>query len=59
MLILRRYSLFFVLYPVGIGGEWWLMYNAANADTTSTPVSRVYYFCLLLYIPGELPFSAY
>lgn len=28
------------------------MYSAANA-TTSTPVSMVYYFCLLLYVPGE------
>lgn len=30
------------------------MYSAANAATTSTPVSMVYYFCLLLYVPGEL-----
>ena len=46
-----RYSLFFVLYPVGIGGEWFLMYLAAQvADST---MSAVYYFCLALYLPGE------
>lgn len=33
------------------------MYNAANAATTSSPVSMVCYFCLLLYVPGE--FSLY
>ena len=33
------------------------MYNAANAATTTTPVSMVYYFCLLLYVPGESSFS--
>lgn len=46
-----RYSLFFVLYPIGIGGEWFLMYSAARvADTTS---SLIYYFCLGLYVPGK------
>lgn len=46
-----RYSLFFALYPVGIGAEWFLMRGAARA---AGPVSSaVYYFCLALYVPGE------
>ena len=46
-----RYSLFLVLYPVGIGGEWWLMFSAAQV--ASPVVAAVYYFCLVLYLPGE------
>lgn len=46
-----RYSLFFVLYPIGIGGEWFLMYNAARVADTAP--SMIYYFCLGLYVPGE------
>lgn len=46
-----RYSLFFVLYPVGIGAEWWLMLSAARVS--SATAAAVYYFCLLLYVPGE------
>ena len=52
-----RYSLFFVLYPVGIGGEWFLMYGAARA-ADATP-SAIYYFCLALYVPGESCFSPF
>ncbi|KAE8162691.1 tyrosine phosphatase-like protein [Aspergillus tamarii] len=46
-----RYSLFFVLYPVGISSEWWLMYHAANA-TSSLVVAGIFYFFLVLYVPG-------
>lgn len=46
-----RYSLFFILYPIGIGAEWWLMMNAARV--ASTTLAAVYYFCLCLYVPGE------
>ena len=47
----NRYSLFFVLYPVGISSEWWLMYHAANA-TSSLVVAGIFYFFLVLYVPG-------
>ena len=46
-----RYSLFFVLYPIGIGGEWFLMYSAAQV--AGVTYSTIYYFCLALYIPGK------
>lgn len=49
--MVTRYSLFFVLYPVGIGAEWWLMFSAARVS--GTIAAAVYYFCLLLYVPGE------
>ncbi|BAE56199.1 tyrosine phosphatase-like protein [Aspergillus flavus] len=46
-----RYSLFFILYPIGISSEWWLMYHAANA-TSSLAVAGIFYFFLVLYVPG-------
>ncbi|KAB8218082.1 tyrosine phosphatase-like protein [Aspergillus novoparasiticus] len=46
-----RYSLFFILYPVGISSEWWLMYHAAHA-TSSLVVAGIFYFFLVLYVPG-------
>ncbi|KAB8230042.1 putative membrane protein [Aspergillus alliaceus] len=46
-----RYSVFFVLYPIGIGSEWWLMFNAARA-TSSCVVAGIFGFFLVLYGPG-------
>lgn len=48
-----RYSLFVILYPVGIGSEWWLMYNATKV-TGNIAVLAVFYFFLGLYVPGKL-----
>ncbi|KAI9373708.1 tyrosine phosphatase-like protein [Aspergillus egyptiacus] len=53
-----RYSLFIVLYPVGIGSEWWLMYRAA-AETSSSIVAGIFYFCLALYGPGSVMMYSY
>ncbi|KAL5364040.1 tyrosine phosphatase-like protein [Aspergillus floccosus] len=53
-----RYSLFAVLYPIGIGSEWWLMYRAA-AVTESSVVAGVFYFCLALYAPGAVMMYSY
>ncbi|GFF52777.1 probable very-long-chain (3R)-3-hydroxyacyl-[acyl-carrier protein] dehydratase [Aspergillus udagawae] len=53
-----RYSLFIVLYPVGIGSEWWLMYKAA-ATTTNPIGAGVFYFCLALYVPGAFMMYSY
>lgn len=47
-----RYSLFLVLYPIGIGSEWWLMYRATTV-TTNLLISGILYFFLGLYAPGE------
>lgn len=47
-----RYSLFVILYPVGIGSGWWLVYKAAIV-TGSMTVTAIFYFCLGLYAPGE------
>lgn len=41
-----------MLYPIGIGSEWWLMYKAASV-TASPVVAGIYYFCLALYAPGK------
>ncbi|KAK0384691.1 hypothetical protein NLU13_7169 [Sarocladium strictum] len=48
-----RYSMFFVLYPVGISAEWWLMYRSIEPSGQVTPWLRpVFYFLLALYVPG-------
>ncbi|KAL2868353.1 putative membrane protein [Aspergillus lucknowensis] len=53
-----RYSLFLVLYPIGIGSEWWLMYRAATV-TASPLVAGTFYFCLGLYVPGSVMMYSY
>lgn len=45
--------MFFVLYPVGISAEWWLMYRSIKPSGQVTPWLRpVFYFLLALYVPG-------
>ncbi|KAJ5125851.1 hypothetical protein N7526_008028 [Penicillium atrosanguineum] len=46
-----RYSLFIILYPVGISSEWWLMYQATTV-TDNQAVAALFYFFLGLYVPG-------
>ncbi|PLB40863.1 putative membrane protein [Aspergillus candidus] len=54
-----RYSLFVILYPIGIGGEWWLMFGAARAASTGLLLECVWYFCLALYGPGSVMMYGY
>ena len=54
-LVWLRYSMFFVLYPIGIGAEWWLMYSAIEpAGAISSALPALFYFLLALYVPGKL-----
>ncbi|KAL4969680.1 putative membrane protein [Aspergillus stella-maris] len=53
-----RYSLFTVLYPVGIAGEWWLMFCAIG-QTGSALGSMVLWGCLGLYGPGSVMMYSY
>ncbi|CAI7635110.1 unnamed protein product [Penicillium bialowiezense] len=53
-----RYSLFIVLYPIGISSEWWLMYNATTV-TTNWAVAGIFYFFLGLYVPGSVMMYSY
>ncbi|KAL4979329.1 PTPLA-domain-containing protein [Aspergillus desertorum] len=53
-----RYSLFIVLYPIGITAEWWLMYRAAGITSISL-VTGIFYFCLGLYAPGSIMMYSY
>ena len=47
--------MFYPLYPVGIGAEWWLLYRSIAPGAKVSPViPLVFYFCLLLYIPGMI-----
>lgn len=48
----NRYSLFTILYPIGISSEWWLMYKVTNV-TTNMALAGTFYFCLGLYVPGK------
>ncbi|KAF1971654.1 PTPLA-domain-containing protein [Bimuria novae-zelandiae CBS 107.79] len=58
-----RYSMFIVLYPVGIGAEWWLMYRSVEAVGRVSRVSRVgegvWWFLLALYGPGAYTMFTY
>ncbi|KAF3385479.1 hypothetical protein F1880_001726 [Penicillium rolfsii] len=53
-----RYSLFVVLYPVGIGSEWWLMYSSTKF-TGNIAVLGIFYFFLGLYAPGSVMMYKY
>ncbi|CEL07911.1 hypothetical protein ASPCAL11065 [Aspergillus calidoustus] len=53
-----RYSLFLVLYPIGIGSEWWLMYRATTV-TTNLLIWGILYFFLGLYAPGSVMMYSY
>jgi very-long-chain (3R)-3-hydroxyacyl-CoA dehydratase len=45
--------MFYPLYPLGIGAEWWLLYRAIAPGGKRSPViPPIFYFCLMLYIPG-------
>lgn len=53
-LIWLRYSMFYVLYPVGIGAEWCLMHSAVEpAGEVSPWLKPMFYFLLALYVPGK------
>ena len=49
-----RYNTFFVLYPIGISSEAWLIYNAIEPAKKNYPgLEWVFRGILLLYIPGS------
>lgn len=49
--------MFYPLYPIGIASEFWLLYLAIEpASRISALIPPLFYFCLLLYIPGK-PYS--
>jgi very-long-chain (3R)-3-hydroxyacyl-CoA dehydratase len=46
--------MFYPLYPIGIGAEWWLLYRAIEpAGKVNGVIPPIFYFCLMLYIPGK------
>lgn len=46
--------MFFPLYPIGIGAEWWLMYQSVGpVGDVSRVLAGVFYFLLALYVPGK------
>ncbi|KAH6852304.1 PTPLA-domain-containing protein [Alternaria alternata] len=59
-MIWLRYTMFYPLYPIGIGAEWWLLYQAIAPGAKISPViPLIFYFCLLLYIPGSYTMYTY
>ncbi|KAI4692408.1 hypothetical protein J4E81_006822 [Alternaria sp. BMP 2799] len=59
-LVWLRYTMFYPLYPVGIGAEWWLLYRSIAPGAKVSPViPLVFYFCLMLYIPGSYTMYTY
>lgn len=50
--------MFYVLYPIGICAEWWLMYCSIQpAGRVTTWLRPLFYFLLALYVPGQLALS--
>ncbi|KAK1676114.1 tyrosine phosphatase-like protein [Colletotrichum godetiae] len=59
-LVWVRYTMFYPLYPIGIASEFWLLYLAIEpASRISAFIPPVFYFCLLLYIPGSYTMYTY
>ena len=49
-----RYNTFFVLYPIGISSECWLMYLAIKpAEVEGKRVDLFFKAVLLVYVPGS------
>lgn len=49
-----RYTMFYPLYPIGIGAEWWLMYKSIDsAGKINSAFPPIFYFLLALYVPGR------
>jgi hypothetical protein len=49
-----RYTMFYPLYPIGIGAEWWLMYRSVGpVGMVNGVLPYVWYFLLALYVPGK------
>ncbi|KAH7344347.1 tyrosine phosphatase-like protein [Pyrenochaeta sp. MPI-SDFR-AT-0127] len=59
-LLWLRYTMFYPLYPIGIGAEWWLLYKAiAPGGKISPIIPPTFYFFLMLYIPGSYTMYTY
>ncbi|EAT79770.2 very-long-chain (3R)-3-hydroxyacyl-CoA dehydratase [Parastagonospora nodorum] len=59
-LVWVRYTMFYPLYPIGIGAEWWLLYRAIGpAGEINSVIPPIFWFCLMLYIPGSYKMYTY
>lgn len=46
--------MFYPLYPIGIGAEWWLFFRAIDPSREiSAVLPLVFYGCLVAYAPGK------
>ncbi|PVI03092.1 PTPLA-domain-containing protein [Periconia macrospinosa] len=60
ILVWMRYTMFFILYPIGIGAEWWLFYLAVGPARQLSPIlPLIFYFLLALYVPGAYTMYMY
>ncbi|CAA9963268.1 Protein tyrosine phosphatase [Pyrenophora teres f. maculata] len=59
-LVWLRYTMFYPLYPIGIGAEWWLLYRTISPGSQISPlIPPIFYFCLVLYVPGSYVMYTY
>ncbi|KAF1942872.1 PTPLA-domain-containing protein [Clathrospora elynae] len=59
-LVWLRYTMFYPLYPIGIGAEWWLLCRAITPGAKiNSVIPPIIYFCLILYIPGSYVMYTY
>jgi very-long-chain (3R)-3-hydroxyacyl-CoA dehydratase len=55
-----RYNTFYVLYPLGISSECWLVYSAIEpARSLRQEFAWVLQLILLVYVPGQYPRTRY
>jgi len=53
-LIWLRYNLFFVLYPLGIGSEVWLVWSSIPAAfKKNESLGYLLYVIVAIYVPGK------
>ncbi|OAG00762.1 tyrosine phosphatase-like protein [Paraphaeosphaeria sporulosa] len=59
-LVWLRYTMFYPLYPIGIGAEWWLMYRSVGpVGRVNAALPYMWYFLLALYVPGAYTMFTY
>lgn len=55
ILLWLRYNLFFILYPLGAGSEWWLMYKSIpSAKNIRQEYAWFLQLMLFIWIPSKI-----
>lgn len=61
-IILRgsRYNTFYVLYPLGISSEMWLVYKVIDPASKRNPIFEYILWAILaIYVPGTMQYNRF